>query len=100
MVKTRNVFLKQKIISPEIKQEIRKEENMIFHRFKYLKKKHQIIFAVLISTGVIFVWRGLWNLMDYFWFPNYSLWSNLSGILLGAIILLLSHKLLEQLAGN
>ena len=81
-------------------KEIKKEERVIFHKFQHLKKHHQAIFALVISAGVIFVWRGLWNLIDYLWLVNYPIWSYITGIVIGLIILYLSHKIISELAGG
>jgi len=39
----------------EIEQEIKHEERIIFHQFIYLKKHHQVIFALIIFVCVIFI---------------------------------------------
>jgi len=76
-----------------------KKRRVIFHDFRYLKKHNQVIFSLIIITGVIFVWRGLWNLVDAYWFPSSELISNISGILFGMVILYFGNKLISQLAG-
>jgi hypothetical protein len=90
----------RKISFRAIKEKIIKEEGLIFRRMRRLKRHHQSWFALIISVGLVFVWRGLWNLTDLLWFPHDPLWSNISGIILGGIILFLAHKLLNLLTGD
>ena len=35
-----------------------------------LKKKHQVLTAVLVGTSVIAFWRGVWGLFDLYLFPS------------------------------
>jgi len=101
-MKIKNASLKEKIkkLEKNTKDKFLKEKRFIFHRLRYLEKHHQAWFSIIISLGLIFVWRGLWNLMDHYWFPSHSLLSNLSGIIVGIIVLLLAHKLLSLLTGD
>ncbi len=87
-------------LEKELTQEIKKEERVIFHHFIYLKKHHQVIFASLIVLSVVFIWRGLWDFMNLFWFPQNQIFSNLSGIFVGFFLLYLSHRLMKQLVGE
>ncbi len=80
-----------------IVKDIRKEEQTIFHHFLYLKKHYQAIFAFIIAAGGIFVWRGVWNLIDLFWFRDDLLFSNVTGIVFGIFLLYLSHRVMKQL---
>lgn len=91
---------KIKKIEQVVEEKFQKEEQSLFKRIRYLKRHHQAWFSIFISLGLIFVWRGLWNLMDHYWFPSNLLWSNLSGIIIGIIVLLLAHKLLILLTGD
>jgi hypothetical protein len=61
------------------------------------KIRNQTIFAILISFAVISFWRGLWGLMDLYIFPDnieLSLWTS---ILIGLIILILTHYTTKEL---
>lgn len=69
----------------------------MFEKFKKMKTHHQIIFAVIISFAVISFWRGVWGLMDEYLFPgNYklSLWIS---VVLGIVILYLTHYTTKEL---
>lgn len=78
----------------------RREEQWLFHQMKQLKRHHQIAFAFIIFCGVTFLWRGLWNLLDIYWFPHSPLFSSLSCIVIGAILLFFTNELIYQLIGG
>ena len=93
-------FRKAELEVQKAEKKIKKEKRFIFHQFQYLKKHHQVIFGLVIIAGVIFIWRGLWNLMDLFWLRDSLFWSSVSGVVLGLLVLYLSHRLIAHLAGN
>ncbi len=84
----------------DVEKEVKKEERFIFHKFIYLKKHHQILFGLLLVVGLVFIWRGLWHLMDAFWFPSLRYISEITGIVFGLLILFLSHRLMIILTGK
>lgn len=70
---------------------------MGFESFSKLKKKHQLLFSVVIAFAVVSVWRGLWGLMDEYLLPNnyeLSLWISLG---VGLLILISSHYAIREL---
>ena len=83
-----------------LEKQIKKEERFIFREFMFLKRHHQAIFALLIALGIVFVWRGLWGMIDLLWLPLSPTLSYLSGILMGVVILFLAHHLIKSLAGD
>ncbi|PJA48729.1 MAG: hypothetical protein CO170_01845 [candidate division SR1 bacterium CG_4_9_14_3_um_filter_40_9] len=60
--------------------------------------KKQLISSIpflITIIGVIMVWRGIWNLLDHYFFPHNRLLSNIGTIIMGIIlivILLPHHK--------
>jgi len=48
--------------------------------------KLYILGLILFFIGIVFLWRGLWNLIDAFFIPNNILLSNLISIAIGFII--------------
>jgi hypothetical protein len=52
---------------------------------------------ILILCAVILVWRGVWNLLDTYFFPDYPLLSNVLGILVGLILLYFPDEDLKEL---
>ena len=65
--------------------------------FMELRKKHQILFALIISIAVVAIWRGVWGLMDWYLFPENPLFSYLFSIVVGFIILLAAGVVVEEL---
>ena len=79
----------------------KKEEKVLFHHFKHLRKKNQVLFSVVMAVGVVFVWRGIWNLIDRYWFTNLNQdFSDISGVLIGLIILYFADRLITHFAGE
>lgn len=85
-------------LEKNVEKEIKQEEHIIFHHFIHLKKHHQVLFAIIITCGIIFVWRGIWDLIRSYWFPKNLLFSDISGIIIGLILLYLSHEISKKLA--
>jgi len=52
---------------------------------------------ILVVTCVVLIWRGIWNLLDMFFFTNHPILSNLIGILIGVIVLYLPDKDIKDL---
>ena len=73
-----------------------KGENML-KKFKKLKVHHQILFAIIIGFAVISFWRGVWGLLDEYLFPNDYRFSLVVSLVMGIVILLLTHYVTEEL---
>ncbi|MDP2090804.1 MAG: hypothetical protein Q8K30_04370 [Candidatus Gracilibacteria bacterium] len=52
---------------------------------------------LVLSISVIMVWRGTWNLLDYYFLPEYFLTSNILTIAVGVSIMFLLEYDLETL---
>lgn len=52
---------------------------------------------LMLVAGVIFVWRGLWNLMDIYFFPNSFMLSNIAGISIGMLLIYLPDEDFDEL---
>jgi hypothetical protein len=65
-----------------------------FHR---LKTKHQLFVAILVGFAVISFWRGVWGLMDELLFPDNSLLSYWSSIIIGLVILIITGYSTKEL---
>lgn len=60
-------------------------------------KKYPILSTILMCTAIIFVWRGVWLLIDEFFLPSYPLLSGVLSIALGVGYLLLDDFELKEL---
>lgn len=62
-----------------------------------LRMSRHFIFILFMVVGVIFVWRGLWSLMDMYLLPGHPVLSNVVGIVIGLLILYLPDEDLKEL---
>lgn len=75
-----------------------KKAQMRFKKLKNFRKDHKSnlnIFIVCVS--VIMIWRGIWDLLESYIFPNNPLLSNLICIVLWILILLIDDWKLWEL---
>ncbi|PIN79842.1 hypothetical protein COV16_02110 [Candidatus Woesearchaeota archaeon CG10_big_fil_rev_8_21_14_0_10_34_8] len=63
----------------------------MFKKFSKLKKHHQLMYSLLIAVAFVGIWRGLWRLFDIFLFPNNEVLSYSITLILGIIILAVTH---------
>lgn len=66
-----------------------------------MSKKNKNLFGnFMVAVGVLFVWRGLWYLLDFIdlnLFNNNHLFTAIGGIIVGVIILYVPDKDLKEL---
>lgn len=67
----------------------------IFHRSR--PTHHKAFTALLVGTGVVLFWRGLWGLADLMMFPGDPILSNLLSLIIGIGILSFTHYLVREL---
>lgn len=53
-----------------------------------LVKTDAVILLALSFIGIVFAWRGMWNLIDTYFMPRRYLMSNILSIVIGALLLL------------
>ena len=58
--------------------------------------KH-IFYALLIGTSLIMLWRGVWGLLDLYLFPQHRTTSLVLSIVIGAVILSMTGKIVKKL---
>lgn len=66
-------------------------------RSHFFKRQHRYVHTLLLSTGVILVWRGLWGLMDILLLPAWPITSMIVSIVLGVIVLFIDDFELDEL---
>ena len=67
-------------------------------RFSISLKPTKTFFSMLlVAISIIFIWRGVWNLLDEFLLPENFIASNVLGILVGILILYLPDKDIKEL---
>ena len=52
--------------------------------------------AFFVGAAIILFWRGIWNLADRYLFPGNADLSAVASLLIGLVILLLSHNFVNQ----
>ncbi len=59
-------------------------------------RDHYFLRNITIIFSAIFIWRGVWNLLDHYLLPMNPDLSNIISILIGIILLLIFDKELES----
>ncbi len=70
----------------------------MLHRTKKMKPFKQSIFTLFVGLSVVSFWRGAWGILDTYLFPNNYELSSWISMLLGLIILYLTHNWTKELA--
>ncbi len=52
---------------------------------------------LIIAIAVVFFWRGTWNLLDMYFFPEDPVLSNILSVLFGLFFLYLPDKDIKEL---
>ncbi len=63
----------------------------MYQKLNKLKKHHQLLYSLIISIGIVAIWRGLWMILDTVLFPTNVWLSVSSSILFGIIIITITH---------
>ena len=63
----------------------------------YKLKNRHLFLALLVGTAVIAVWRGIWNLLDLYLYPNDLVLSSIISIVVGLVILIATHQAAKEL---
>ena len=63
----------------------------------YKLKNSHLFLAIIVGTAVIAVWRGIWNLLDLYLYPNDIVLSSIISIIIGLVILVFTHQTAKEL---
>jgi len=69
----------------------------MFQKINQFKRKHKILFAILIGFSVVSFWRGAWGILDVFVFPNNYTLSCITSLILGISLLAITNYIIEEL---
>ena len=69
----------------------------MFKKISEMEAKHQVILSIVIAFAVIAFWRGVWGLMDLYFFPDNNELSLWLSVLLGLVILMATHYVAKEL---
>lgn len=62
-----------------------------------LKKHHQLFFSLIIMSGMISLWRGIWGLLDIYFIPGNPTLSFSLSVALGIAVIALTHYTIDKL---
>jgi hypothetical protein len=65
----------------------------IMERFE---KKHPILNTLIVAVGAVFIWRGIWGLLDIYFFPNNQVLSYALSAVIGFLILVLDDFKIDE----
>jgi len=57
----------------------------------------QVLYALLIGTALIMLWRGVWGLLDIYLFPDNKTVSFALSVIIGILILSATGKIIKEL---
>lgn len=66
-------------------------------RKKKLSGFEKFLRILLVATAIVFVWRGIWGIADVVLLPNNYLLSSTVSLVLGIIILYITHTSFKDL---
>ena len=66
-------------------------------RIRKLKPIERTIFTLLIAISVVSFWRGAWGIMDIYLFPNNYELSSWVSIIIGLVVLYVTHYWAKEL---
>lgn len=69
----------------------------MIRKISKFKRKHKIVFAIIIGLSVVSFWRGAWGIMDVYIFPNNYGISSLVCFLIGIGLLSVTNYVVEEL---
>lgn len=51
---------------------------------------------LIAATGVVLMWRGIWNLLDHYFLPHNFIQSNVLSIVIGAVMVYLLNGTIQE----
>lgn len=78
------------------KQEVKQEELHLFQRVARMRSHHQVIFSLVIFFALASLWHGAGKLFDLYFFPDQPHWSGILSLVLGLVILTVTHYLAKE----
>jgi len=69
----------------------------MFKKAKSFKKRHQILFALIIGLAVVSFWRGAWGILDIYLLPNNYELSSWISMATGLVVLAATHYTVKEL---
>lgn len=70
---------------------------MYFKGYRRFKRKHKVLHILLVASAVVMFWRGVWGILDTYFFPDQKVLSYLTSILIAFFILYFDDFHLKEL---
>ena len=64
---------------------------------KKVSEYRKLGFALIVGLAIVAFWRGAWQLMDLFVFPENYVLSNVVSLVVGFLVLVLAHRAIKGL---
>ena len=64
---------------------------------KKIGRFRKLVLALVVGLAIVAFWRGAWQLMDLFVFPENQLLSNVISLVAGFLVLVLMHRAIKEL---
>lgn len=62
-----------------------------------LKRHHKLAFSMILLSGIVCLWRGIWGLLDLYFFASDPAISYSLSALLGLAILAITHYTIDSI---
>jgi hypothetical protein len=69
----------------------------MFRNWQRFKKHHRLLISLIILSGIIFFWRGVWGLAETYLYPENPQFSFYISLILGIVILATTHYSIEKI---
>ncbi len=69
----------------------------MLRKFIGLKKHHQLGFGLIIMSGTICLWRGIWGLLDMYLLPNMPAASFSMSFFIGVLVIVVTHYTIDKI---
>ena len=63
----------------------------MFEKFSQLKKRHQLLYSLVIAVAMVSLWRGIWQLFDFYIFPDTPILLSIVSVVIGISLIALTH---------
>jgi len=93
----RPIFLFTLIISDFYDIIIIDNEIPMLYKIGKLKKHHQLFFSLVVMSGMIALWRGIWGLLDIYLLPDNLSLSYVLSFVIGIVVIGVTHYTVDKL---
>lgn len=69
----------------------------MFKNMSRLKKHHRLFFSLIVLSGVVCLWRGIWGLLDMYLLPLDPTLSYSISVFIGMAVIILTHYTIDSI---